>query len=421
MSDPDPHPARDLDLIVFGASGYTGRLVAEAVARRAPAGLRWAIAGRDPQRLGAVRRDLGLDADTLDVDTVDVNTVDVNTVVADAGDPASLAAMARRTRAVVTTVGPYARYGTPLVAACVEAGTDCADLTGEPLWMRDTIEAFHGSARATGARIVHACGFDSVPSDLGMFALQTAAQERHGRPCRDVVHAYGPIAGGVSGGTIASGLDLMEVTVGDPAARRALADPDLLAPGGAASRDPVGPLWPTRHPGLDGWTTPFVMAAANGKVVRRTRHLLGEPWGEDVRYLERLRAGTWARSAAMGVGTAFATAAMATRPVRRLARRFLPKPGDGPSEAVRGRGFFRTTLVGRVDDATPPVIAHVEADFDPGYGATSRMLSEVGLGLALQELDGPGGVLTPAVAGGSRLVERLGEVGIRVRVEPART
>lgn len=403
MSDPDPPPARDLDLIVFGASGYTGRLVAEAVARRAPTGLRWAIAGRDAQRLEAVRGELGLD---------------VETVVADAGDPASLAAMARRTRAIVTTVGPYARYGTPLVAACVEAGTDCADLTGEPLWMRDTIDAFHDRARATGARIVHACGFDSVPSDLGVFALQTAAQERHGRPCREVLHAFGPMAGGVSGGTIASGLDLLESTVGDPDARRALADPDLLAPGGAASADPVGPPWPRRHPGLDGWTAPFVMAAANAKVVRRTRHLAGEPWGEEVRYLERLRTATWARAAAIGTGTALATAAIAVGPIRRLLRRLLPKPGEGPSEAVRQRGFFRTTLLGRVDDATPPVIAHVEADADPGYGATSRMLAEVGLGLALGELDGPGGVLTPAVAGGSRLVERLGEVGVRIRVEP---
>jgi short subunit dehydrogenase-like uncharacterized protein len=400
MRIPDPRPAREFDLIVFGATGYTGRLVAEAVARRAPAGFRWTIAGRDPKRLEKVRHDLGLDA---------------GAVVADAGDAASLAAMARRTRAIVTTVGPYARYGTPLVAACVEAGTDCADLTGEPLWMRETIGAFHDRARATGARIVHACGFDSVPSDLGMFVLQAAAQERHGRPCREIVHAFGPMAGGVSGGTVASGLDLLETTVGDSAARRALADPDLLVPGGTPSPDPVGPTWPRRHPGLDGWTAPFVMAATNAKVVRRTRHLLGEPWG-DVRYLERLRATTWARAAAIGMGTTLATAAMALGPVRRLAARFVPKPGEGPSEAARQRGFFRTTLVGRVDDATPPVIAHVEADADPGYGATSRMLAEVGLGLALGEFDAPGGVSTPAVAGGARLVERLGEVGVRIVV-----
>lgn len=401
MTEPATKRTRELDLVVYGATGYTGHLVARAVADRAPAGLRWALAGRDRARLEQVRSELSVDAELI---------------VADAHDDAALAAMARRTSAIVTTVGPYARHGTPLVAACVDAGTDLADLSGEPLWMSDTVAAFHDRARHSGARIVHACGFDSVPSDLGVWRLQAEAIARHGRPCTDIVHAFGPMAGGVSGGTIASGLELIEQTVRDREARQALADPELLTPGGASSPDPVGPWWPQRHGGLDGWTAPFVMATTNAKVVRRTRFLLGEPWGPDVRYLERAYAPTWARAAAIGIGTALGAAAMAIGPVRRLAKRFLPKPGEGPSEAVRRNGYFRTTLVGHVDRTTP-VIVHTHADLDPGYGATARMLSEVGLGLASGVFDAPGGVTTPAAVGGTPLVERLAQAGIRIEVE----
>lgn len=402
MTEPVTKRTRELDLVVYGATGYTGRLAARAVADRAPAGLRWALAGRDRTRLEQVRSELG---------------IDVEAIVADAHDDAALADMARRTSAVVTTVGPYARHGTPLVAACVDAGTDLADLTGEPLWMRDTVAAFHDRARRSGARIVHACGFDSVPSDLGVWRLQAVATKRHGRSCTDIVHAYGPMTGGLSGGTIASGLELLEQTVRDPQAREALRDPDLLAPGGAPSPDPVGPWWPQRHDGLDGWTAPFVMAATNAKVVRRTRFLLGEPWGTGVGYIERAYAPTWARAATIGIGTVLGSATMAIGPVRRLVKRLAPKPGEGPSDAVRRNGFFRTTLIGHVDRATPPVIVHTEADLDPGYGATVRMLTEVGLGLASGAFDAPGGVTTPAVVGGTPLVERLAEVGIRIRVE----
>jgi short subunit dehydrogenase-like uncharacterized protein len=395
---------RDLDLIVYGATGYTGRLVTAAVAARAPAGLRWAVAGRDRDRLKRIRDEIAHDAEI---------------VVADAHDADALAAMARRTRAVVTTVGPYARHGTPLQVACAEAGTHAADLAGEPLWMRDTIDLLHDRARATGARLVHACGFDSVPSDLGVLALQHAATERHGRPCRRIVHAFGPMRGGVSGGTLASGLVTLDAVVADPSARRALGDPDLLAPGGAPSPDPVGRAWPQRHAHLDGWTAPFPMAHINAKVVRRTRRLLGEPWGEEVAYLERMRTDTWARAAAVGLGTSVGVAAMSVKPLRDLARRALPGPGEGPSDAAREQGFFRSTLIGHVDAAVPPVIGRVVGDGDPGYAATARMLAETGLLLALDEVPVEGGVLTPAVAGGRRLIERLREVDVRIEVEGA--
>jgi short subunit dehydrogenase-like uncharacterized protein len=402
VSDAAPPTRRDLDLIVYGATGYTGRLVARAVAQRAPSDLRWALGGRRTTKLARVRDELGLD---------------VELVVADAHDQAALAALARRTRAVVTTVGPYAHHGTPLLRACADAGTHVADLTGEPLWMRETIDLLQGRARTTGARLVHACGFDSIPSDLGVLALQDAAVLRHGRPCRRIVHGYGPMRGGLSGGTLASGLDTLERIARDPDARRDLNDPDLLAPGGTPSPDPVGPWWPQRHAHLDGWTAPFATAPVNAKVVRRTRHLLGEPWGEELAYLERLRTPTWARAATVGLAGALGAVVLRAAPLRALARRFVPKPGQGPSAEVRERGFLRTTLIGHVDDATPPLVAHVAADRDPGYGATARMLAETGLLLARDEVPVEGGVLTPAVAGGQRLIERLRRVGVDIRVE----
>lgn len=398
---------RSFDLIVFGATGYTGRLVADEVRRRAPPGLRWAVAGRDPDRLAAVASELG----------------GVPTVVADAADPDSLGILAASTHVVATTVGPYARYGTPLVAACVAAGTDYADLTGESTWIRTSIDAFHDAARAAGARIVHACGFDSVPSDLGVALLQREAIRRSGRPASSIVHAFGPMSGGVSGGTIASGLDLAEQAAGDRSARAALSDPELLAPGGAPSNDPLGALRPLRHPGLPGWTAPFVMAPANGKVVRRSRYLLGEPWGDGMRYLERLALPTWARAAALTAGMGIAVATLAFGPTRRVIARLLPSPGQGPSPRSREHGYFRSTLVGYDAAGAPTAQLRVHADRDPGYGATAGMLAAMALFLAdpAERPDhgpGRGGVLTPAVAGGERYAARLAQVGMRFDVAP---
>jgi short subunit dehydrogenase-like uncharacterized protein len=399
---------RPYDLIVFGATGFTGRLVADEVRRRAPDGLRWAVAGRDPARLATVAQELG----------------GVPTVVADAGDPDTLADLAASTHVVATTVGPYARYGTPLVAACVAAGTDYADLTGESTWIRTSIDAFDAPARAGGVRIVHACGFDSVPSDLGVALLQRASLRHRGRPAASVVHAFGPMAGGVSGGTIASALDLAEQVTGNPSARAALSDPDLLAPGGARSNDPLGPLRPLRHGGLPDWTAPFVMAPANGKVVRRSRYLLDEPWGAGMRYLERVRVPTWARAAALTAGLGVAAAALAFGPSRRLASALLPSPGEGPSARTRERGFFRSTLIGYDDAGAPTLRLRVRGDRDPGYGATAGMLARMALFLAdpherPESGPGHGGVLTPAVAGGERYAAQLASAGVHFEITPA--
>jgi len=398
---------REYDLLVWGATGFTGRLVAAALAEGAPSGLRWAIGGRDFGRLEGLRMELG---------------VDVGMVVADAHDPAALAALARRTRVVASTVGPYALHGTPLVAACVAAGTDYADLTGETTWMRRSVDAFDAAARASGARIVHACGFDSVPSDLGVWRLQREAVARHGRPSDHVEHEFGPLSGSVSGGTLASILALVEEAAADPSVRRRLTDPDLLAPGAAATRPSPSPWWPQRSATGSGWTAPFPMAAVNERVVRRSRALAGEPWGPDFRYRERWWLGTGlagaAAASALGVGLAVGPALLAIGPLRRwIAGHVGPRPGEGPGAASRARGFFRTTLTGRVRGVAAPVVVRVAADLDPGYGATALMLRDVALELAADAI-GPGGVLTPAIALGDRLIGRLERSGMRFAVVP---
>ncbi|MFO8148808.1 MAG: saccharopine dehydrogenase NADP-binding domain-containing protein, partial [Trueperaceae bacterium] len=369
----------------------------------APGGLRWALGGRDGERLERLRAGLGVDA---------------GVVLADAHDPASLAALARSSRVVISTVGPYARHGTPLVAACVEAGTHYADLTGEVTWMRASIDAFHDGARASGSKIVHACGFESVPSDVGLWWLQRHAVARHGRPCSRVVHGFGPMTGGVSGGTVASAVAMREAAAADPQVRRALADPDLLAPGGVPSPRVRRPWWPRRDPELGAWTAPFFMAGVNERVARRTRALAGEPWGPGFRYRECWRASGWLDAAAVALAGVIGPALLAIGPLRRwAARRVLPRPGEGPSAEARARGLFRTRLVGRVDGIDEPVVGHVACDLDPGYGATALMLREAGLSLALDDLGDEGGVLTPATAFGERLVARLRRAGFRFEIE----
>ena len=396
--------ARELDLVAWGGTGYTGRLLAAALAEAAPPGLRWALGGRDAERLERLRDALGLD---------------VALEVGDARDPQAMARLAARTRVVASTAGPYARHGSDLVAACAAAGTHYADLTGEVVWMRRMIDAHNDAATASGAKVVHACGFESVPSDLGLWWLQRVAVERHGRPCGSVVHGFGPMAGGVSGGTVASGMDLAGEALADPAVRRLLADPDALAPGAARSAAVRRGAWPRWERDLGGWTAPFFMARVNGAVLRRTRALLGEPWGTDFRYHECWRARGWAEAAAVGLGSTLGPALLSVGPLRRWVGRWLPRPGEGPSAEARARGYFRTTLVGRVDGVDAPVVVHIACDLDPGYGATALMLREAALSLASDDLARGGGVLTPAAAFGDRLVARLRRAGIRFDVEGA--
>lgn len=389
--------SRDFDLVLFGATGFTGRLVADYLASR-PDAPRWAIAGRSQAKLDA----LGSNLPTLVVDTLDRAAVD---------------AVVRRTKAVCTTVGPYAKYGSELVAACADAGTHYCDLTGEPQWMRRMIDRHHARAAATGARIVHTCGFDSIPSDLGTFAAQQEFHRRFGRYASRVTALFGEMSGGVSGGTVASALETAREAGKDVAIRKNLANPYGLDPDPEQSRatrpavrDETSIGW---EPHLGMFTVPFVMAQINTRVVRRGHALAGCPYGEGFVYREVMSAPGNAAGLARAVGTmgflAGVAFAMKRPKLRELVARRVPQPGDGPSPHARERGHWKVRFV--VEDGSDHLI-YVAADrADPGYGSTAKMLGESALCLALDPL-GPAGISTPAVAMGQRLLDRLRRTGL---------
>jgi len=398
---------RALDVVVFGATGFVGRLTAEYLAAHAPPGLRIGLAGRSKQRLARVRTELGRGAHDWPLH------------VADSGDPASLAKLAAGTRVVVTTVGPYRKHGLPLVEACATSGTHYADLTGEVLFMRDSIERYHELAASAGARIVHACGFDSIPSDLGVLVLSDAvARDRAGK-LTDTTLVVKALKGGISGGTVASMKGQMSELRANPAVRRVLGDPYALSPDRA--REPKlgterDQLWPAYDAALGMWTGPFVMASANTRVVRRSNALQGFSYGRTFRYREVFGFGSRPTAPVLAGATSAGLAAFATAiafgPTRAVLDRFLPKPGTGPSAETRTNGFFRIEIHARASRGAR-YLGRVEAQGDPGYGATAVMLGETALCLALDtdRLPPRAGVLTPATAMGTTLVERLRAAG----------
>jgi short subunit dehydrogenase-like uncharacterized protein len=403
--------ARDFDIVVFGASGFVGRLVAEHLAARA-ADLRIALAGRSAERVAAVRAELGPAAAQWPI------------IVADSGDTGSVAAMAASTRVVATTVGPYARYGLPLVAACVQAGTDYVDLTGEVLFVRDSADRHHDRARDNAVRIVHSCGFDSVPSDLGVWlCADAAASDDAGRLAWATLVARS-VSGGFSGGTIASLIGQLDER-GDPARRRLADDPYALSPDRAAEPDlgaqpaTTGPRW---DPELRMWTGPFVMAGFNTRVVRRSNALQDWAYGRRLRYREVVGfGGGWAgplAAMALTAGLVAGNAALRFRPARSLVNRVVPSPGEGPDEQTRRGGHFSIdvhacTVTGARYRAT------IAAQGDPGYAATSVMLGESALALVADRgrLPDAAGVLTPATGIGPVLAGRLRAAGFRLDVE----
>jgi short subunit dehydrogenase-like uncharacterized protein len=398
-------PARTHDLVVYGATGFVGRLLAAYLADAVPADLRVALAGRSRSRLEQVRGELPAAAR------------DWPLVEADSTDAASLAALAASTRVLATTVGPYLRHGLPVVEACARAGTHYADLTGEVLFVRRAIDATDAVARDTGARIVHACGYDSIPSDLSVLLLAERARADGAGGLHDV-QLVATARGGVSGGTVDSVRAQFEELGRDTTARRVVGDPYALSPDRDAEPDTrqprdAGP--PSRTP--DGrWTAPFVMAPFNTRVVRRSNALQDWAYGRGLRYGEVMGCG-WGipgAAAATAITAALAgfAAAMSLPPTRSLLDRVLPDPGSGPGEQTRARGWFRmevdaTTGSGRRYRAT------AAGQGDPGYAATAVMLGETVLGLALDgdRLPDRAGSLTPATALGPVLVERLRAAG----------
>ena len=398
-----PATDRELDVILWGATGFTGQLVARYLLERHGAGgeLRWALGGRNEPKLEGVRRALGARAEALPL------------VVGDGDDEGFLSVLAQRTRVVCTTVGPYARYGSKLVAACVAHGTDACDLTGEVQWMRRMIDAHEKEAQATGARIVHTCGFDSIPSDLGVAFVQREMQARHGVSCSRVRGRVAGFSGGMSGGTAASMLEMLEEAAADPSLRRLLRDPYALNPAdqrsGPDGPDAIGPLW---DDAFEQWTGPFVMAGINTRVVRRTNALLGMPWGADFRYDEALLTGTgpvgWLKAAGVGAGTAGMTAAGAIGPLRKLLARVVPEPGEGPPPEQQAAGWWDLRFLGEhPSDPTKHLRARVTGDRDPGYGSTAKMLGESAVCLAKDPGAVGGGFWTPASALGEALQRRL--------------
>lgn len=411
----------------MGATGFTGALVAEYLVRNylgrtaAPGQpLRLALAGRNPGKLEKVRERLA---------EIDPGARELPILVADSKDGEALRAMAARTEVVCTTVGPYAQHGEPLVAACVEKGTDYCDLTGEPQFIRRSIDAHHQAAGKSGARIVHCCGFDSIPSDLGALMLQEHAIAEYGGPCREIKFALVGGSGGFSGGTVASMLNLLEEASTSRATRRVLGNPYGLNPVGKRSGPDGSDLQSAKYDeDLEAWIAPFVMAAINTRVVRRSNALMDYRYGEDFRYSEVTVTGQGIRGAVgaglmtAGLGGFVVLASMA--PTRKLlARRVLPAPGQGPDRAKREAGYFVIRLLGLAPggDGSRRLEGRVKGQQDPGYGETSKMLGEAAVCLALDgsELDAPGGILTPASCMGMTLVERLRRAGMTFEVKEA--
>ena len=375
------NPNAEFDIIVYGATGYTGRLVAEYLAQRYGVGgeVKWAMAGRSAGKLAEVRDEMGAPAETP-------------LIVADADDPAQLDAMVRRAKAIITNVGPYLLYGDKLVAACVAAGTDCLDLSGEPNWMAKIIGEYDAAAKASGARIVHSCGFDSIPFELGVFFAQETAKAQLGAYVPRVKGRVRAIQGGLSGGTAASGAATMAAIQKDPSLGMLMMNPFALTPG---FQGPVQPSGIAVEHDDDG---PFMMAMINTKNVHRSNALLGHRWGTDFRYDEM-------SIIVPGAPTEFS------------GMENPPKPGEGPSKAEREAGYYDLAFIAIADDGRKVRVA-VKGDRDPGYGSTSKMLAEAAICLVKEAQATPGGVWTPGAAMGGKLVDRLSEnAGLTFTVE----
>jgi short subunit dehydrogenase-like uncharacterized protein len=409
---------KNYDIVVFGATGFTGRLVAEylhstyGVGSEANAGVRWAMAGRSLDKLKQVRDELGISAD-------------LPLLVADASDAPSLKALVAQTQVVISTVGPYQLYGNELVAACAEAGTDYVDLCGEPGWMAAKIPQLQPVAEASGARIVFSCGFDSIPFDLGVVYLQSEAMLRLGEPLARVHGRVKTMKGTFSGGTAASLLATMEAVGRDRSLIKTLGNPYALVPGFKGPRQPDDSTaeWDDL---AKSWSAPFVMAPINTKNVHRTHALRGHPWGTNFLYSERMLTGRGEkgerRARKIARNTRIQNILLAIGPTRALIRRFaLPKPGEGPNQRQRESGHYELIFVGQTADGKK-LRAVVKGDRDPGYGSTCKLITETALCLATEtdRTMAPGGVWTPGAAMGLTLAQRLQErAGLSFAIEEA--
>lgn len=388
----------EFDIIVYGATGFTGKLVAEYLTQRIAGGLdvRWAMAGRNLDKLAAVRDSIGAATDTP-------------LIAADGDDVSSLSAMAARTKVVLSTVGPYQLYGSGLVAACATRGTDYVDLCGEPAWMAEMIDSYDAKARASGARIVFSCGFDSIPFDLGVYYLQQAALKQFGATVPRVKGRVRKMKGTFSGGTAASLKATLAAAAKSPLVYERLRNPFALTPGFTGPKQPHG-MKPEIDPALDAWVAPFVMAAINTRNVHRTNFLLEQAYGRDFIYDEML---------ITGPGDKGKAAAEALAADNSMGGEGGPKPGEGPSKAEREAGFYDVLFIGETGDGRS-LRASVTGNMDPGYGSTSKMITESALCLIQDVPATAGGIWTPGALMAIALTNRLQQhAGLTFKLETA--
>lgn len=398
------------EVIVFGATSFVGQIICEYLSsyhgEQTP--LRWAMAGRSNQKLEATR-------DKLSGDKPDL-------IIADSGDEASLRDMVAKTDVVLSTVGPYALYGEALVKVCAETGTDYCDLTGETQWIRAMIDRYQRTAEQSGARLVHCCGFDSIPSDLGVLFTQQHFKERYGLPSSDIRMRVKAARGGLSGGTFASLLNVMKEASQDPALRKQMADPYLLCPGAGFHGRQRNPGLAERDVISGSWMAPFIMAAINTRVVQRSHYLLDKAYGNNFRYEETMLTGTGLagrlRATATGGGLAAFMLGAAIKPSRWVLEKLLPAPGEGPSPEAQQNGFFDMRFYALSGNGET-LQCQVTGDRDPGYGATAKMISQAAICLA-RDIDADrcaGGSWTPASSMGRTLLKRLEQhAGMQFRI-----
>jgi short subunit dehydrogenase-like uncharacterized protein len=389
--------SKKFDIVVYGATGFTGQLVAEYLATHYnnDRSLKWAMAGRSLDKLKSVRDAVGAPADTP-------------LIAADSNDAASLKAMVDQAKVVITTVGPYQFYGNELVAACAASGTDYIDLCGEPIWMRQMIDKHEAAAKASGARIVFSCGFDSVPFELGAFYVQEEAKRVFGAPVARVKGRVRDMRGTLSGGTAASAKATFDAVAKDLSLVAILNDPFALTPGLAGPKQPKGNK-ATYEEDLQSWTAPFMMALINTRNVHRSNMLMGYPYGKDFVYDEMVLTGAGEKGEANAKKVMAANSGK-TGPNAR-------KPGEGPSKEEQANGLFDLLYVAVAPDGRT-VRASVKGDRDPGYGSTSKMISECAICLVRDTPDVPAGFWTPGAAMQHKLIKRLSDnAGLTFAVE----
>lgn len=392
------------DLIVYGATSFVGQILTRYLVEHVGVDktVNWAIAGRSASKLDILKASLGAAGDDLSV------------IIADADNADALADMAQSTRVIATTVGPYALYGEALVKACAENGTDYCDLCGEAYWIKRMIVKYADAAEQSGARIVSCCGFDSIPSDLGVHFLQQHGQQRFGRYFSDIKLAVNAMKGGASGGTLASMIEAVKAAKSDPKLRKDMNNPYILCPESPDLRHPqVSIKGPAYDIDFQRWSAPFIMEAINARVVLRSNMLLGMAYGDDFLYREQMITGKGfkGRLSAIGLtaGLGLFAVTVIINPLRAFMQRFvLPKPGEGPSPEAQLAGHFDVSLLGKNEDGQSLEV-RVTGDRDPGYGCTAKMLAQASLCLAFDvtQEQCEGGFWTPATAMGGQLTDRL--------------